>query len=268
MRGRRGVALLGLGLVLVAMVVTPAGAHVGSMSHFWTKHMKPFAAKLFYTKKQSDARYHTKAGSDARYYTKAGSDARYYTAGAADARFALKGETLDSGLHAYCSRAAASPRSYPNQVSAAPLVVRVDVTGVVGDPTSVGVGVDGLPVVSYRDGTKGDLSVLHCGNVACTSGNVVTPVDPSADPLGYHTSIAIGADGYPIVSYYDGSSNDLKFLRCGNTACTAGNEAVALDTGGTVGQYTSIALGADGVPVVSYYDPSNGDLKLARPPVS
>ena len=478
MRGRRGVALLGLGLVLVAMVVTPAGAHMGSMSHFWTKHMKPFAAKLFYTKKQSDARYYTKASSDARYYTKAGSDARYYTAGAADARFALKGETLDSGLDAYCSRAAASPRSYPNQICSAPLVVPLDVTGVVGDHASVGIGVDGLPVVSYRDatngdlnadlkilhcgneactagnqativdspggvgtdtslaigvdglpvvsykdatnfdlkvlhcgniactsgnqatsvdtgpanvgsdtsiaigadglplvsyadvtngdlkvlhcgsaacasgneinvadpgrvsadtdtslafgadglpvisyydfdngdlvilhcgdplcasgtttasvdteqwvgdfsslaigtdglpvvsyrdGTDGDLSVLHCGNVACTSGNVVTPVDTSADPLGYHTSIAIGADGRPVVSYYDGSSNDLKFLRCGNAACTAGNETVTLDTAGTVGQYTSIALGADGVPVVAYYDASSGDLKLARPPVS
>jgi hypothetical protein len=144
----------------------------------------------------------------------------------------------------------------------------VDTEWWVGEFSSLAIGTDGFPVVSYRDGTNGDLKVIHCGNEACASGNVATPVDTSADPLGYDTSIAVGSDGFPVVSYYDGSANDLKILRCGNAACTAGNETLALDLQGSVGRHTSIALGVDGLPVVSYHDVSNGDLKLARPPVS
>jgi hypothetical protein len=144
----------------------------------------------------------------------------------------------------------------------------LDSDGWVGDFSSLAIGTDGFPVVSYRDGTSGDLKVLHCGNASCSAGNDLTPVDTAADPLGYDTSIAIGADGFPVVSYFDGATNDLKFLQCGNAACTAGNEVETLDTAGNVGRHTAVALGADGLPVVSYFDASGGDLKLARPPVS
>ncbi|HXV32479.1 MAG TPA: hypothetical protein VD769_00615 [Gaiellaceae bacterium] len=266
MRSRRGLALLSLGLVLVALLATPSGAHVSTMQHLWTKHMKPFAVKLFYTKKQSDSRYHTKAAADARYYTKAGSDARYYTTGAADSRFALKGETFDSGLQAYCSRAAASPSSYPGEACGAPLVLTLDTTGVVGDHTSVAVGTDGLPVISYRDATSGDLSadlkILHCGNEACTAGNTATTAD-SPGGVGTDTSLAIGADGLPVVSYKDTGNLDLKILHCGNVTCTAGNQATSVDTGpANVGSDTSLAIGTDGLPIVSYVDVTNGDLKI------
>jgi hypothetical protein len=258
-RGRRGVALLCLGLVLVAVAGTPAGAHVSTnVNHLWTKHMKPLAMKLFYTKKQSNTRY----------YTKSQADARYYTTSAADALFALKGETSESGLQAYCSRASASPRSFPAEPCEAPLVVTLDSTGTVGDHTSVAIGGDGLPVVSYRDATSGDLNadlkILHCGNDTCTAGNQATTVD-SVGGVGTDTSLAIGADGLPIVSYKDVTNFDLKVLHCGNVACTSGNEATSVDTGpDNVGSDTSLAIGADGLPIVSYVDVTNGDLKVLR----
>lgn len=267
MRSRRGVALLCLGLVLVAMLATPAGGHVStSVNHLWAKHMKPLAVKLFYTKKQSDARYYKKASSDARYYTKVDSDARYYTSSAADALFALKGETGESGLRAYCSRASASPRSFPAEACGAPLTVTLDSAGVVGDHTSVAIGVDGLPVMSYRDATSGDLNadlkILHCGNEACTAGNQAITVD-SPGGVGTDTSLAIGTDGLPIVSYKDATNFDLKVLHCGNIACTSGNQATPVDTGpANVGSDSSLAVGADGLPVVSYADVTNGDLKV------
>ena len=37
-----------------------------------------------------------------------------------------------------------------------------------------------------------------------------------------------------------------------------------MDSGGFVGTYTAIAIGADGFPVVSYYDFTNGNLKVAK----
>ncbi|MFZ9158602.1 MAG: hypothetical protein ACO230_10995 [Ilumatobacteraceae bacterium] len=36
-----------------------------------------------------------------------------------------------------------------------------------------------------------------------------------------------------------------------------------LDSTGTVGSYTSIAIGTNGNPIISYYDNSNGDLRVA-----
>lgn len=265
MSRRRRAALLGLTVLLVVVLVTPADAHVGTMKHLWTKHMKPLATKVFYTKKQSNARYYTKATSNSRYYTKAAADARYYTSSAADARFALKDETAESGLQAYCSRAEASPSSYPAEACTAPLLLAVDAAGSVGEYTSVAIGTDGLPVISYHDVGNGDLKVLHCGTESCSGGgNQATTVDASgAADVGEHTSIAIGADGLPVVAYRDATNGDLKVLHCGNVACTAGNVATGVDTGApNVGTDASIAIGTDGLPLVSYVDVTNADLKV------
>ncbi len=140
-------------------------------------------------------------------------------------------------------------------------ITTVDSTGQVGQFSSITIGADGLPLVSYREYTNYDLKVLHCGNAECTSGNTITTVD-SAGNVGVDTSVTIGADGLPIVSYYDGNNGDVKVLHCGNAACTAGNSVWAVDAGGDVGYYTSITIGVDGLPVLSYYDITNGDLKV------
>jgi hypothetical protein len=143
------------------------------------------------------------------------------------------------------------------------VAITVDSAGDVGYDTSIAIGADGLPVVSYPDLTNGDLKVLHCGNAACTSGNIVTTVD-SASNVGYFTSITIGADRLPVVSYYDDTNSGLKVLHCGNVLCNSGNTAITLDSAGSVGFYTSLSIGADGLPVVSYYDNTNSDLKVVH----
>ncbi len=85
---------------------------------------------------------------------------------------------------------------------------------------------------------------------------------------GLYTSIAIGTDGNPVISYYDSTNGDLKVAKCANPACTGAATLTAVDTAGDVGHYTSIAIGTDGTPVISYWDATNADLKVARPPVN
>jgi hypothetical protein len=37
-----------------------------------------------------------------------------------------------------------------------------------------------------------------------------------------------------------------------------------VDSAGSVGQYSSVAIGTDGLALISYYDATNGDLKVAH----
>ena len=48
-------------------------------------------------------------------------------------------------------------------------------------------------------------------------------------------------------------------------ACTSAS-IVALDggDGSEVGTHNSIAIGTDGLPIISYHDETNGDLKVAH----
>jgi len=137
----------------------------------------------------------------------------------------------------------------------------IDRADVVGEFTSIAIGDDGLPVISYRDGTNADLKVAHCGNVACTSATLST-VD-SADSVGRYTSIAIGDDGLPVISYSDSANDDLKVAHCGNVACTSATLST-VDSADSVGSFTSIAIGDDGLPVISHFDSTNEDLKVVH----
>lgn len=138
--------------------------------------------------------------------------------------------------------------------------VAVD-TGNVGSFSSIIIGIDALPIISYYDASAGDLKVFHCDDPACTSGTPTT-IDSGA-VVGKYTSITIGRDGYPLISYYDESNGNLKLAQCLDITCTSSTTRM-LDNSGNVGQYTSITTTEEGHAFISYYDVTNGDLKALR----
>jgi hypothetical protein len=138
----------------------------------------------------------------------------------------------------------------------------LDSTNNVGEYTSITIGADGLGLISYHYTTGGALRVAHCNNPACSSSTIST-LD-SGGSLGWYTSIAIGSDGLGLISYYDYTNGNLKVAHCNDIACSNPVTPVILDSTNDVGMFSSIAIGVDGLGLISYYDTTNGDLKVAH----
>lgn len=143
------------------------------------------------------------------------------------------------------------------------IIAELDSSGLMKEDTSITIGGDGLPVISYYDKGDGDLKVAHCENRSCTTVFTIYELDTEGD-VGKHSSISIGGDGLPVISYYDVTNGDLKVAHCGDFTCSMGNTFTTLDTKGDVGKHTAITIGVDGLPVVSYFKEETGNLKVAH----
>uniref|UniRef100_A0A7C5YXN7 Fibronectin type-III domain-containing protein n=1 Tax=candidate division CPR3 bacterium TaxID=2268181 RepID=A0A7C5YXN7_UNCC3 len=89
--------------------------------------------------------------------------------------------------------------------------------GSTGYHTSIAIGVDGLPVISYSNLTDGDLMVTKCRNMECSEYVTTQISDP--DVVGYFTSIAIGVDGLPVISHLNIIDEDLMVTKCADPSC-------------------------------------------------
>lgn len=129
--------------------------------------------------------------------------------------------------------------------------------------TSVTVGADGLGLVTYYG--YGGWEVMHCDDVPCTSQTRAV-VGDYGDGGGW-PSVTIGVDGLALISSYyeiDTTHGTLLVAHCTDVACSQSVVTTLASSGGSVGMYSSVTIGADGLPLISYYDKTNGDLRAAH----
>jgi predicted regulator of Ras-like GTPase activity (Roadblock/LC7/MglB family) len=142
-------------------------------------------------------------------------------------------------------------------------ITTVDSGNRVGRYNAITIGIDGLPIISYYDTDAKHLKIAHCGNISCSSDNLIRTLD-NENAVGYYTSIVIGSDGLPIISYRKwGYPSALKIAHCLDTTCSTANITTLDSTVGT-GIGTSITIGIDGLPIISHYNSGDSENWILR----
>ena len=135
-------------------------------------------------------------------------------------------------------------------------------TGYTGLFISMALDAAERPIISFFDFSTTDLQILFCADRQCSAATVKT-LDLNAGAVGRYGSLVLNAAGHPVVSYYDSTGQRLKLAICADPGCDAVTTVVLDDPAADVGQYTSLQLSPAGNPMVSYWDVTNRDLKLA-----
>jgi hypothetical protein len=153
--------------------------------------------------------------------------------------------------------------------------VFVDQSGNTGKYTSLAADPSGRQHITYYDATNGDLRYATCASGCTAAGNWTTAVvDYIGDvgqygDVGPYTSLEVRSARLGVVRhvvYFDATNyaTALKYAYCSLGCSLAANwKKVAVDQGGRVGEYASLAIGADGRRHVIYYDDSYARLKYA-----
>ena len=147
--------------------------------------------------------------------------------------------------------------------------VIVDSTGNVGEYSSQKM-VDGFPAISYYDRTNGNLKFVRSTNNQGLGWGTLRTIDNSADNVGLFTSLEV-INGNPAISYYNDTSDELKFIRANNSTGSSWSTSIILDSAGSVGQFTSLAV-INGNPAITYFNDNgipigfgdNGQLKYVQ----
>lgn len=130
-----------------------------------------------------------------------------------------------------------------------------------GEYSSTITAPDGNPVIAYYDY---GFRIIKCNEPTCAS-NTMTIIHTGSSSDGYSPSIAIGADGYPVVVYRY-NATDINVLKCGDPTCATATNTIssAITTTGNTIFNTSITIGSDGFPIISVSDYVGNVLKVIK----
>lgn len=142
-------------------------------------------------------------------------------------------------------------------------VVTVESVGSVGIAPSMSL-VGGLPQIAYG-GNSNSLRLARCASLDCNSGTLVSTL--SAENVA-DSAMMTGRDGFAMIAYrQDLTTPDvLRLAKCNNTACTAPTLTSMDINAASIGLGTGVQMraGADGLPLIAYYDQSFQTIKLLR----
>ena len=124
-----------------------------------------------------------------------------------------------------------------------------------GSMLSGTIGATGNPVVTFYEAISGDLYWAYCADPACASESLVQ-LDGSSEDVGQYPSLNISESDFAVISYYDVTNGNLKVTRCTKNNCSGPpyRTTYTVDSSGFVGKASSLTIGTDGLPVVSYFD--------------
>jgi Bacterial Ig-like domain len=142
--------------------------------------------------------------------------------------------------------------------------VAVDTSGDRGAFNSLVVEPGGRVHVAYYDQTADNLRYATCASDCAAPANWQTGMIDSSGGMGPGVSLVRDAGGRLHATYYDAVGDDLRYATCGGSCQSQANwETATVDSGGDVGQYTSLAVDGAGRLHVSYYDNGSVDLRYA-----
>ena len=158
--------------------------------------------------------------------------------------------SVASGLAGLVFASVAHGASY-NDIS----IVDDDGKSNVGLYTSIAIGSDHLPIISYYDDTARALKVAHCEDAACASPATITVVDDDASLIeGRYSAIAIGADDLPVISYQGDTGASLRVAKCVESGVLSVNSHSSVHVEAPFGGFKQSGLGRDlGVAAMEGY---------------
>lgn len=131
--------------------------------------------------------------------------------------------------------------------------------GTGSDYNSIVIGADGLGLIIYNRPSNNVAYLAHCDDLICSAATI------SIVGNSFSNSITISANGLAVYSYMMAINGyySLYIGRCQNTTCTNNSTNLLLSQFGVAGDpiRTSIATGADGIPLIAY---DYGNLHVVR----
>ena len=143
----------------------------------------------------------------------------------------------------------------------------VDEAGAVGRYPALAIGTDGFPIIAHFDLAHDVVLVTTCNDPACAGGDESTSVvEDVANVVGIEIAIAIGSDGFPVLACDDSTVGSVIVAKCYDPACDGRDELITTVDNSQIDplQYIDLAIGADGLPVLSCYKFHFGSLRVAK----